>query len=238
GLCYASGRALAGALGNPVGLVIPPGVAARLVVTFDPQRVVIVVAGDPRVGNVALRHPGVRPVAGNDTGRRRGDVHRLRDNDDGRRRGGGSVVGVRILPAIEVLLPRIRVLQAWIGILGSRVGVGEPRVAEGIVPGRRGLLALPRRSVIDRDPHAGRAGAGRNSGHQGDRQQNGHDLHVDPSLCSIRSTRVFVSPFTSILSYRDAGLDSGPHQLGPSRITDIGRVIAVAPDELASRRNL
>src|SRR5215467_3805308 len=43
---------------------------------------------------------------------------------------------------------------------------------------------------------------------------------------------------TSILLYRDASLDPGPHQLGPQRVSEIGRMVAVAPDERATRRDL
>src|SRR5438132_13227977 len=99
-------RRSAVALGHPVGLVVAPGIGARRVMRLDPHGVVVVVARDPLVGDVALWDPGVVPVAVNDAALRRDEVDRLGD-DERRRQLANAVLliaGVRFLGGVNAAL--------------------------------------------------------------------------------------------------------------------------------------
>src|SRR5262245_34662357 len=81
GLAARAPSALGPVLGNPVRLVIPPGVRTGLVVPLYPQGVRVVIAGHPHARHVALGHPAVGPVARLLTAARRDDDDRLRHDD-------------------------------------------------------------------------------------------------------------------------------------------------------------
>src|SRR5262245_13558572 len=211
-------QALTGALGDPVGLVIARGVRARLVVRVDPQSVGVVVTRDPYAGGVALGHPGVCPVAGHHTAGWSGDVHRLRDDDHRQR----TREDIRLLPRVGLRLPGIGILQSGVGVLQSRVGILQPGIG--------GLWPRVVAAADDRDLHACRTRAGRNTGIPAARTASNRTAAVFmpiPLTPLDGSTRPGDSPFTPDIlplprgdaSPRDdAGLDSGPHQLGPARI--------------------
>src|SRR5882724_1258391 len=148
------GRRSAVALGYPVGLVVAPGVGARLVVRLDPHGIVVVVARDPLVGDVALRHPGVVPVAGGDTALRRDEVDRLGDDDHRRHR---AVVAVRLRDDVWFL-----------GVVNVALG-------------HRVVMDVPLRDLAALDRHGDvvRLGADRNSGNQDCEQETDHDTHAD-----------------------------------------------------------
>src|SRR5947209_7071023 len=147
------GRRSAVALGDPVRLVVAPGIGARLVMRLDPRGVVVVVARNPFVGDVALWDPGVVPVAGDDAALRRDEVDRLRDDDHRRNR--ANVVrlpaDVRFLGVVNVAL------------------------------GRRIVMDVPQRDLaaLGGSRHVGRLGADRDSGNQHCEHETDHDTHAD-----------------------------------------------------------
>src|SRR6266704_1123054 len=86
-----TGLAASPALGDPVRLVVAPGVGAGCVVPLVPQRVRVVVAGDPLVRDVGLGNPAVGPVSRLDAPPRGDDDDRLRQDDHRAARADGVV---------------------------------------------------------------------------------------------------------------------------------------------------
>src|SRR5207245_7647268 len=153
-------RRSAVAVGDPVGLVVAPGISARLVMRLDPRGVVVVVALDPLVGDVALWDPGVVPVAGDDAALRRDEVDRLRDDDHWRNR-----ANVVRLPA------EVRFLGVVNVALGRRIVRDVPL---------RDLVAL------GGSRHVGRLGADRDSAIQLCEHVTDYDTHADSFPLSTR----------------------------------------------------